>query len=413
MKIMENLKEHIHSEFQPINFEDWKKAAQQTLRNENIDTVLSKKLSSSITINSVYDKSQVQKYFDLNFPDKIESTQIYSLENWTDLQCESDLEIAALLYLVKNSDENASIEVLIDPNFFLSIAKFRAIRYMLSEIGRDDITIIAKSTEHNKSYSDIENNLIRLTTEAMSAIIGGADKVDLLPYNALRQGDEFGMRITDNILILLEEESYLAKVKDPLSGSYLIENLTANFIESVTNLSNDLARLALDNEIEEYIIEKCTEYQEQQFTLLNSQKKKIIAVNVYQNKKDNISDANISITNNISEFEARKSKIDKLNPKVYIANFEEASPLQAPITMALNTYNIPFQISGVFELVEDAFNAIKLFDPDLVIVNGNHDIVRILKNMLNEYSVTGFDEFSSSSILNNIDVVIEKIEDGE
>jgi methylmalonyl-CoA mutase N-terminal domain/subunit len=189
--------------------------------------------------------------------------------------------------------------------------------------------------------------------------------------------------------------------------------LTANFIVSVTNLSNELVELDTENELEEYIEEKCTEYQEQQFTLLDSQKKKIIGVNIYQNKKDNISEARISITNNISEFEARKSKIDKLNPKVYIANFEEINLLQAPIIMALNTYNIPFQISGVFELVEDAFNAIKLFDPDLVIVNGNNDIIRILKNMLDEYNVTSIDEFSGSSILNNIDVVIEKIEDGE
>lgn len=407
---MENLKEQIHSEFLPFNFDDWKKAAQQTLRKETIDSVLSKKISSAIAINSIYDKSQVIKYFDLQFQKKfIDNSNNYSLSNFTDLQCESDMEVAYLLYLVKNSQKNDIIEVLIDPNFFLSIAKFRAIRYLLSEMGREDITIIAKSTEHNKSYSDIENNLIRLTTEAMSAIIGGADKVDLLPYNSMRQNDEFGKRITNNILILLNEECYLSNVKDPLSGSYLVENLTAKFIESVNNISVEISKLGSETEIKQHLILKCSAYQQQQMSLLESQKKKIIGVNIYQNKKDDISEADISITNNISEFEARKSIIDKLNPKVYIANFEESSTLQAPITMALNTYNIPFQISGVFELVEDAFNAIKLFDPDLVIINGNSDIERILKNMLDEYKVVSIDKFDSSSILNNIDNVINNI----
>ena len=406
MKIMENLKEQIHTEFQPISFEDWKVAAQQTLKNEDLDSILKKELSTNISINSIYDRSQVQKYFDLEFPKKSESSLNYSLETWTDLQCESDLEVAALLYLIEDEEKNVTIDVLIDPNFFLSIAKFRAIRYMLAEMGRTDITIIAKSTDHNKSYADVENNLIRLTTEAMSAIIGGADRVDLTPYNSARQGDDFGMRVTDNILILLEEESYLSNVKDPLAGSYLIENLTAIFIASVTRIRAEFSSLETSEQIEEYVIEKCNEYQDNQFALLDSQKKKIIGVNIYQNKKDNISEASISITNNISEFEARKSIIDKLNPKVYIANFEGASTLQAPITMALNTYGIPFQISGIFELVEDAFNAIKLFDPDLVIVNGNSDVERILKNMLDEYYVVSITEFSNSSIIKNIDTLI-------
>lgn len=403
---MENLKEQIHTEFQPISFEDWKIAAQQTLKNEDLDSTLKKELSTNISINSIYDRSQVQKYFDLEFPKKSESSLNYSLETWTDLQCESDLEVATLLYLIEDEEKNVTIDVLIDPNFFLSIAKFRAARYMLTEMGRTDITIIAKSSDHNKSYADVENNLIRLTTEAMSAIIGGADRVDLTPYNSARQGDDFGMRVTDNILILLEEESYLSNVKDPLAGSYLIENLTANFIASVTRIRAEFSSLETSEQIEEYVIEKCNEYQDNQFALLDSQKKKIIGVNIYQNKKDNISEASISITNNISEFEARKSIIDKLNPKVYIANFEGASTLQAPITMALNTYGIPFQISGIFELVEDAFNAIKLFDPDLVIVNGNSDVERILKNMLDEYNVVSITEFSNSSIIKNIDTLI-------
>lgn len=77
--------------------------------------------------------------------------------------------------------------------------------------------------------------------------------------------------------------------------------------------------------------------------------------------------------------------------------------------MTMNTYNIKFQVSNEFELVEDAFNSIKLFDPDLVILNANKDIERNLRNMLDEYNITTIDEYSDKSILKNIDTIIEKI----
>lgn len=409
---MENLKEKIHSEFQTIDFESWKIAAQSTLKNNDIDSLLTKKLSSKITIKSIYDRSQVTKAFDLSFTEKSPKNKIYSLDNWIDLPCESDLEVAVLVYLIKNSEKNEQINVRIDPNFFLSIAKFRAIRYILSDLRREDIVIIANSSLYNKSYSDVENNLIRLTTEAMSAIIGGADKVNLLPYNYLRQNDEFGKRITDNILLLLNEESYLSNVKDPLFGSYLIENLTAEFVNSVNEINEEISNLDSENKIKELILKKCNDYKEQQLSLLNSQKKKIIGVNIYQNKKDSLAEIEINSTSNIAEFESRKSAIDNINPKVYLANFTEKNTNQDSLLMALNTYNIPFQVSSQFELVEDAFNAIKLFDPDLVIVNGNSDIERILKNMLTDYNIANITEFDNSSILNNIDTVIIKLEVG-
>ena len=410
---MENLKNQIHSDFTIIDFEEWKKAAQSTLKNQNIDEVLHKKISSSISINSIYNREQVRKYFDLSFPVKLESTHTISLSDWTESQCESDLEVATLLHSINKDIKNQSIDLLIDPNFFLSIAKFRAVRYLLEELGRNDITIIAKSSIHNKSYSDIENNLIRLTTEAMSAIIGGADKIDLTPYNSKRQNDEFGKRITNNILILLEEESYLSKVKDPLSGSFLVEELTSEFVNSVNAILKKFDDIGSEDELKEYVLSACKEYQNQQQILLDKQKKKIIGVNIFQNKKDNLQNIVHGNFTNIDEFEKRKSIIDNYNMKVYIANFEENSINQPSLVMAMNTYNIQFQISGVFELVEDAYNTIKLYNPDIIILNGNSDVERILKSMLDSYKVLNIREFSNNSILKNIDTLINNIEGKE
>lgn len=412
---MENLKESIHKEFQAINFDDWKVGAQKTLKNVDLDNALSKHLTENISINSIYDLDQVQRYFDLDInSNESNYDNSISIDSITELPSESDIEVAVLLDTIsRNNYTKISVSVRIDSNFFLTIAKFRAIRYLLSNIENLEFNIVAESSNFNKSVTDIENNLIRLTTEVMSAIIGGVDKVNIESYNSLKQNDDFGRRITDNILVLLENESYLKHVEDPLSGSYLIENLTNEFIKSVKSYNDELERFENVDSRNDFIIEKCTEYNKNILTNLDSQKKKLVGVNIYQNKKDRIGNDTIDENRIISSFEAMKTKVDNINPKVYIANLEEQTGLQTQITIALNTYNIPFQISGVFELVEDAFNSIKLYDPDLVIVNGNDDIMRILGNMLTEYKLLKIDEFSDNSILKNVGLIVDKLSVGE
>lgn len=411
---MENLSNKIHDEFQSISFGKWKEEAQKTLKGRSLDEVLTKKLTDNISVQSIYDKTQVEKYFDLDISSKeIQIDNTFGIASITELPCESDFEIAVLIdYIRRNSFENITLNVRIDSNFFLSIAKFRAVRFLLSQINNIYFSVIAQSTNFNKSATDIENNIIRLTTEAMSAIIGGADKVSLDSYNSLRQNDEFGTRITNNILILLEKESYMMAVNDPLSGSYLIENLTNQFIKSVQTYTSELENYESQSNVDIYVKETAQAYNSKLISDLDSQKKKLIGVNIYQNKKDTLEVIQVDDNRAISSFEELKMKIDKVNPKVYIANFEETSKLQAPINIALNTYNIPFQISGIFELVEDAFNAIKLYDPDLVIVNANDDITRIMNNMLSEYKVLNINEFSTNSILKNVGLIVNKLEQG-
>lgn len=411
---MENLSTKIHDEFLPISFGKWKEEAQKTLKGRSLDEVLTKKLTDNISVQSIYDKSQVEKYFDLDISvvkKQIDNT--FGIGYITELPCESDFEIAVLIdYIRRNSIDNISLNVRIDSNFFLSIAKFRAVRFLLSKIKNLQFSIIAQSTNFNKSATDIENNIIRLTTEAMSAIIGGADKVSLKSYNSLKQNNEFGKRITNNILVLLEKESYMMSVNDPLSGSYLVENLTHQFIKSVQTYTSELEKFESQSSVDEYVKERAETYNSKLRSDLESQKKKLIGVNIYQNKKDTLEGIHVDSNRAISSFEELKMKVDKINPKVYIANFEQASKLQAPINIALNTYNIPFQMSGIFELVEDAFNTIKLYDPDFVIVNGNDDIVRIMNNMLSEYKLLNINEFCANSILKNIGLIVNRLEQG-
>jgi methylmalonyl-CoA mutase len=121
-------------------------------------------------------------------------------------------------------------------NYFLEIAKYRAARLLWAHIvkaygpSKEDVTkmnIHAVTSSWNKSMYDPYVNMLRTTTEAMSAIIAGIDSLTVNPFdNIYEKPSDFSERIARNQQLLLKEESYLDKVADPSSGSYYLENFT-------------------------------------------------------------------------------------------------------------------------------------------------------------------------------------------
>ena len=126
-----------------------------------------------------------------------------------------------------------SLSIGIGSNYFLEIAKIRALRYLWGQItaaydSKSSIEIVAHIGWSNKSLKDQHTNLLRQTTEAMSAAAGGSDSIVVHPYdqNSKDGSSDFSYRMAANISNLLKEESYFDKVHDPLKGSHIIENLT-------------------------------------------------------------------------------------------------------------------------------------------------------------------------------------------
>ena len=121
-------------------------------------------------------------------------------------------------------------------NYFMEIAKIRAARMLWSKIieqykpaDKDACKafINATSSTWNKSIFDPYVNMLRTTTETMSAAIAGADSISVTPFDVtFKDADDFSYRIARNQQLLLKEESYLDKIVDPAAGSYYIENLT-------------------------------------------------------------------------------------------------------------------------------------------------------------------------------------------
>ena len=131
-------------------------------------------------------------------------------------------------------------------NYFMEIAKLRAGRLLWSKIVeayRPECKCSAKMIVHsetnryNKTIYDPYVNMLRSQTEAMSAALGGAHSLTVLPFNAVYEDTtEFSERIARNQQILLQEESHFDKIADPSAGSYYIETLTESIADEAWKL---------------------------------------------------------------------------------------------------------------------------------------------------------------------------------
>ncbi len=145
-----------------------------------------------------------------------------------------------------NLKNDIVIEVAIGSNYFFEIAKIRALRYLLELVSKEfgfsqSFHIVAKPSTRNKSIYDYNVNMLRTTTESMSAISGGADTIVNLPYDSLyHKSNEFGERISRNQLLILKKESYFDKVQNPADGTYYIESLTTQMAQKALELFKDI-----------------------------------------------------------------------------------------------------------------------------------------------------------------------------
>lgn len=125
-----------------------------------------------------------------------------------------------------------TFKVAIGGTYFFEIAKLRALRQLFANLANEygaipNCHIVAVPTKRNKTLYDYNNNMLRTTTECMSAILGGANTICNMSYDAIfKKDNEFGSRIARNQLILLKEEAHFNKVGNAPDGSYYIENLT-------------------------------------------------------------------------------------------------------------------------------------------------------------------------------------------
>lgn len=187
-----------------------------------------------------------------------------------------------------------TFEVSVGTNYFFEIAKLRALRLLFNSLAKEynhtfDCHIIVTPTKRNKTLYDYNVNMLRTTTECMSAILGGADGISNLAYDTIYHKDnEFGDRIARNQLLVLKHESYFNQVHNPADGAYYIETLTEQLAEKALELFKDIEANGgmITQLIEGTIQRKINESAQKEQDLFDSGKEVLLGTNKYPNKND-------------------------------------------------------------------------------------------------------------------------------
>lgn len=120
--------------------------------------------------------------------------------------------------------------------YFPEMARLRAARRVFARLMTNCgvehacssvLQLAAENAPWPVGSDDVHSNLLRATTTAMAAALGGADSIVLAPFSPLPEQETFGRRLSRNIQHLLEHEAFIAHVSDPAGGSGYIESLTA------------------------------------------------------------------------------------------------------------------------------------------------------------------------------------------
>jgi methylmalonyl-CoA mutase len=139
-------------------------------------------------------------------------------------------------------------------NFFMEAAKLRAARLLWAELmeehfqPKDERSLMLRTHCQTSGVSltskDPYNNIIRTTVEAMAAVLGGTQSLHTNSFDeALALPTEFSARIARNTQLVLQEETGITSVVDPLAGSYYVESLTAELVREARKLIDEVEEL--------------------------------------------------------------------------------------------------------------------------------------------------------------------------
>lgn len=147
----------------------------------------------------------------------------------------------------KDALSSIAFAVAADTDLFLNAAKVRAARTILARIAEASgaspggLHITASTSQRVMAKRDPWTNMLRTTTACAGAAFGGADAITVLPFTfALGVPDRFARRIARNTQLVLQEESQLGRVVDPIGGSWYVEKLTSELATKAWSLFQEI-----------------------------------------------------------------------------------------------------------------------------------------------------------------------------
>ena len=200
--------------------------------------------------------------------------------------------------LIQDKIENTfNVHMGIGNNYFIEIAKIRAIKWLFNHlcsiynISKLNLIFSAETGFLNKSLKDPHTNLLRQSTESMSALSSGVSELTILPYDEISEegSTEFSRRMALNISNILKEESYFDFVKDPLKGSNIIELLTQQIIEKSWDFFKSLEAFKAINSDDkiQYLTQEIEITRNKRIESFKQNEIKLIGINSFLNSETN------------------------------------------------------------------------------------------------------------------------------
>ncbi|MFZ4785500.1 MAG: methylmalonyl-CoA mutase family protein [Flavobacteriales bacterium] len=180
-----------------------------------------------------------------------------------------------------------------DPSYFIEIARIRVFRTLWQMIEKahavkkDTPKVYSVSSAFFQTIPDRHTNMLRATTQAMSAIIGGTDRLEVIGFeSALTKNSSESRRWARNIQHLLLEESYFEKAAQATKGAYYIENLTLSMAGQAWDLFQYYCISAIDNNPE--WTNRLQENLDKQRAAIESGSRIMVGLNKYPNKMETL-----------------------------------------------------------------------------------------------------------------------------
>ena len=183
-------------------------------------------------------------------------------------------------------------------NFFMDIAMLRAARFLwhklISQFNPQNprstmLRTHCQTSGWSLTAQDPYNNIIRTTLECMTSALGGTQSLHTNSFDeAVGLPTDFSARIARNTQLIVQEESEICKVVDPLAGSYYLESLTDGIIREATKIIEEVEEIggmakAIDTGMPKLRIEESAARRQAR---IDQGKDVIVGVNKYQIEED-------------------------------------------------------------------------------------------------------------------------------
>lgn len=280
----------IRDDFPPVATADWEKTIQADLKGADYEKKLVWKTEEGLAVKPYYRAEDLPgtpvsrrastgwRITEGALPPGTVDAARWHEQGATAVQ-ELAFAISEASDVLASGAEVTAIALCAGSNYFFEIAKFRAARVLFANLAKaygkpSEIQIYARTALSNKSLYDPYTNLLRATTEALSAVLGGCDALQVQPAR-------FAPRLALNVQRILKEEAHLDAVADPAGGSYYVEALTSAMAQEAWKLFQELEAAGGWSKTQDRVTALTTEARAAKEKAVANRRKTLVGVNNY------------------------------------------------------------------------------------------------------------------------------------